>query len=144
MRGAVFGVVGFFLPAIDILLGLRARALRRRLAVHLRKLLDQLALFFRDLLGNVHTNGREQIAASAPVPHADARAVADPGGDLHLPHLGLVLDPGASAYRARVLDLASAPAARWTRAREREHPLAFRRGAGAAARGARMRPAGAI
>src|SRR5579864_5106740 len=225
-RFAVFGVGGFFLPSIRFLLRLRALALGRGFAVELRQLLDQRALFFRDLLRNVHANGREQIAAAAlrlrdaastnaehlarfgagrdlhrdrflerrhrdlraedrfrerhrhvdreirvvasedrvlldadedvqvtgltarygaaAAANADARAVADTGRDLHFHVLGLVLDAGAVAHRAGVLDLTATPAARRAGAREREHPLALLHGAGSAARRACVRPTGTV
>src|SRR5262249_33301838 len=81
---------------------------------------------------------------TAAVTDADARAVADPRWDLHFDVLRLVLDAGAVAHRARVLDLPAAPAARRARAREREHALALFQGAGAVARGPGMRPPGTI
>src|ERR1044072_2053256 len=100
-RDAVFGVGCFFLRSIRSPLRLRALALRRGFAVELRKLLDQRALFLRDLLRDVHTNGREQI----PSPAFWLRDAA-PADAEHLSRLGARRDlHGDRLFERRYRDL---------------------------------------
>src|SRR5690349_19566732 len=87
-RCAVFGVGCFFLRSIRFLLRLRPLALSRGLAVELRELFDQRALFFRDLLRDVHANGREQVAPAA----FRLRDAASPNAE-HLARFGAGGDP---------------------------------------------------
>src|SRR5437763_5767832 len=88
-RRAVFGVGCFFLRSIRFLLRLRALTLSCGFAVQLRELLDQRTLFFRDLLRDVHANGREQVAATtfrlrdAATAYAEHLPRLRPCGDLH-------------------------------------------------------------